>query len=201
MAFAARPAPGWRPTARPRCGSRSTRARTTSAGAAATPSSSPRRSACGASAWRERGWTVPDWPTRVRRRRSRRRDEAQGPARGDGGARAAARRCDSFGIWMLGPALLKYGTEEQKTRAPAEDRARRDPLVPGLFRAQCRLRPRLAGRRAPRTTATTSSSTARRSGPPTPTRPTGSSAWCAPTPRRRSTPASASCCSTWRRPA
>jgi alkylation response protein AidB-like acyl-CoA dehydrogenase len=30
--------------------------------------------------------------------------------------------------------------------------------------------------------ATTSSSTARRSGPATPTRPTGSSAWCAPTP-------------------
>ena len=48
-------------------------------------------------------------------------------------------------------------------------------------------------RTQPRTRAIISSSTARRSGPPTPTRPTGSSASCAPTRRRRSTRASASC--------
>ena len=61
-----------------------------------------------------RGWTVPDWPTEY----------------GGGGlspaetktlrqemARIGARNpLHSFGISMLGPALLKYGTEEQKKR-------------------------------------------------------------------------------------
>ncbi len=59
-----------------------------------------------------RGWTVPDWPK----------------AYGGGGLdpaetkilreEMARLRCrsplSSFGIWMLGPALLKFGTEEQK---------------------------------------------------------------------------------------
>jgi len=59
-----------------------------------------------------RGWTVPDWPV----------------AYGGGGLTPAqtkalreemtAMKCrnplNSFGISMLGPALLKYGTEEQK---------------------------------------------------------------------------------------
>jgi len=62
----------------------------------------------------ERGWTVPDWPTEY----------------GGGGlspaetkilkqemARIGARNpLMSFGISMLGPALLKYGTKEQKKR-------------------------------------------------------------------------------------
>jgi acyl-CoA dehydrogenase len=62
----------------------------------------------------ERGWTVPDWPREY----------------GGGGLSAAetkilreemaALNCrnplNSFGISMLGPALLKYGTEEQKKR-------------------------------------------------------------------------------------
>ncbi|HEX8622960.1 MAG TPA: acyl-CoA dehydrogenase family protein [Allosphingosinicella sp.] len=62
----------------------------------------------------ERGWTVPDWPTEY----------------GGGGlspaqtkilkqemARIGARNpLTSFGISMLGPALLKYGSEEQKKR-------------------------------------------------------------------------------------
>ncbi|MEO6341006.1 MAG: acyl-CoA dehydrogenase family protein [Caulobacteraceae bacterium] len=60
----------------------------------------------------ERGWTAPEWPK----------------AYGGGGLspaeakvlrqEMAALRCRpplaSFGLWMLGPALLKYGTEEQK---------------------------------------------------------------------------------------
>ncbi len=60
----------------------------------------------------ERGWTVPDWPV----------------AYGGGGLSAAETKVlreemaaiharnplNSFGISMLGPALLKYGTEEQK---------------------------------------------------------------------------------------
>ena len=59
-----------------------------------------------------RGWTVPDWPTEY----------------GGGGLSAAETKVlreemakirarnplNSFGISMLGPALLKYGTEEQK---------------------------------------------------------------------------------------
>ncbi|MFN3433993.1 MAG: acyl-CoA dehydrogenase family protein [Sphingomonas sp.] len=59
-----------------------------------------------------RGWTVPDWPT----------------AYGGGGLSPAETKAlreemaairarnplNSFGISMLGPALLKYGTEEQK---------------------------------------------------------------------------------------
>ncbi len=60
----------------------------------------------------ERGWTVPDWPqqygggglareeTKILRSEMRRI-----------GARSPL---DSFGIWMLGPALLKYGNEKQK---------------------------------------------------------------------------------------
>lgn len=60
----------------------------------------------------ERGWTVPTWPKEY----------------GGGGlskeeafilkeemkAIKARSPLDSFGIWMLGPALLKYGNEEQK---------------------------------------------------------------------------------------
>jgi acyl-CoA dehydrogenase len=61
-----------------------------------------------------RGWTVPDWPKEY----------------GGGGLSAAETKVlreemarirarnplYSFGISMLGPALLKYGTEEQKKR-------------------------------------------------------------------------------------
>ena len=62
----------------------------------------------------QRGWTVPDWPVEY----------------GGGGLSAAQYkvlreemaklRCrsslSSFGIWMLGPALLHFGTHEQKLR-------------------------------------------------------------------------------------
>jgi alkylation response protein AidB-like acyl-CoA dehydrogenase len=62
----------------------------------------------------EKGWTVPDWPA----------------AYGGGGLSPAETKVlkeemraigarsplSSFGISMLGPALLKYGTEEQKNR-------------------------------------------------------------------------------------
>ena len=89
-----------------------------------------------------RGWTVPDWPTEY----------------GGGGlspaetkilkqemARIGARNpLMSFGISMLGPALLKYGNEEQKKLYLTQIAQGRDPLVPGLFRARRRLRPRFA---------------------------------------------------------
>jgi alkylation response protein AidB-like acyl-CoA dehydrogenase len=61
---------------------------------------------------RDKGWTVPDWPKEY----------------GGGGLSAAEHKVlrsemarmgarpplSSFGIWMLGPALLKYGNEAQK---------------------------------------------------------------------------------------
>ena len=62
----------------------------------------------------ERGWTAPEWPAEyggggLSREQAKvlaselRRIEAQ-PA------------LNSFGVWMLGPALLAFGTEEQKKR-------------------------------------------------------------------------------------
>ena len=61
-----------------------------------------------------RGWTAPEWPTEyggggLSREQAKvlaselRRIQAQ-PA------------LNSFGVWMLGPALLQFGTEEQKQR-------------------------------------------------------------------------------------
>ena len=64
-----------------------------------------------------RGWTVPDWP----------KDYGGGglsPAetkvlKEEMAAIGARSPLISFGISMLGPALLKFGTEEQKKRYPA----------------------------------------------------------------------------------
>ncbi|HEY0846253.1 MAG TPA: acyl-CoA dehydrogenase family protein [Noviherbaspirillum sp.] len=60
----------------------------------------------------EKGWTVPEWPREygggglTREQGKVLRQEMQAL-----GCRAPLQ---SFGIWMLGPALLKYGSEEQK---------------------------------------------------------------------------------------
>ncbi len=59
-----------------------------------------------------RGWTVPDWPTQYG-------GGGLSPAetkvlREEMKAIGARAPLNSFGISMLGPALLKYGTEEQK---------------------------------------------------------------------------------------
>ena len=61
---------------------------------------------------RDKGWTVPHWPKEYGGG-GLDREEAQDRAPGDGGDRRAAPLI-SFGISMLGPALLKYGTEAQK---------------------------------------------------------------------------------------
>jgi len=59
-----------------------------------------------------RGWTVPEWPKEYGGG-GLSKDEARILAQEM--RRIGARRpLDSLGIWMLGPALLKYGTEEQK---------------------------------------------------------------------------------------
>ena len=59
-----------------------------------------------------KGWTVPDWPTEY---------GGGGLSRAEAkilGQEMARLRCrsplSSFGIWMLGPALLHFGTEAQK---------------------------------------------------------------------------------------
>jgi alkylation response protein AidB-like acyl-CoA dehydrogenase len=62
----------------------------------------------------ERGWTVPDWP---REYGGGGLTPAQTKILKQEMARIGARNpLYSFGISMLGPALLKYGTEEQKKR-------------------------------------------------------------------------------------
>ena len=66
--------------------------------------------------WLERmaakGWTVPEWP-REYGGASLSRDEAK-VLREEMGKRKCRSPVESFGIWMLGPALLKYGSHEQK---------------------------------------------------------------------------------------
>ena len=66
---------------------------------------------------------------------------------------------------------------------PAAHPHRRRRLVPGLLRAQRRLRPGRTAAPAPTSTATSSASPARRSGPATPASPTGASWSCAPIPQ------------------
>lgn len=59
-----------------------------------------------------RGWTVPDWPTAYG---GGGLSPAESKVLGEEMRRIKARNpLNSFGISMLGPALLKYGTEEQK---------------------------------------------------------------------------------------
>jgi alkylation response protein AidB-like acyl-CoA dehydrogenase len=62
----------------------------------------------------ERGWTAPTWP-REYGGGGLARDEAK-VLREEMRAINARSPLDSFGIWMLGPALLKYGSEEQKQK-------------------------------------------------------------------------------------
>ena len=100
-----------------------------------------------------KGWTAPTWP---RQYGGGGLSPAEGAgARAGAGPHRRAARSTSFGIWMLGPVLLEYANEEQKAEHLPEDRPRRDPLVPGLFRAGRRLRPRRPADPAARTRATT----------------------------------------------
>jgi len=86
-----------------------------------------------------KGWTAPEWPSEYggggldKEQAKVLREELR--------AIGARHPLESFGISMLGPALIKYGTEATKTGAPAENCPRRNPLVPGLQRAGCRQRP------------------------------------------------------------
>jgi len=61
---------------------------------------------------RDKGWTVPDWPKEYG---GGGLDAAEAKVLREEMAAIGARSpLSSFGIWMLGPALLKYGTEAQK---------------------------------------------------------------------------------------
>jgi alkylation response protein AidB-like acyl-CoA dehydrogenase len=59
-----------------------------------------------------RGWTVPEWPTEYGGG-GLSRDEGR-ILRGEMRRLGCRSPLDSFGIWMLGPALLRYGSEVQK---------------------------------------------------------------------------------------
>ncbi len=87
-------------------------ARRTSAGADAAGCSSPSRKSCGSSAASREGLTVPTWPKEYGGAGYSREDAA---ILAEEMQRLRARPpLVSFGISMLGPALLKFGTEEQK---------------------------------------------------------------------------------------
>ncbi len=61
---------------------------------------------------RDKGWTVPDWPKEYG---GGGLDRAEHKVlREEMSAMGARSPLSSFGIWMLGPALLKYGNEAQK---------------------------------------------------------------------------------------
>ncbi|OYU91123.1 MAG: acyl-CoA dehydrogenase [Bradyrhizobiaceae bacterium PARB1] len=61
---------------------------------------------------RDKGWTVPDWPKEYG---GGGLDGAEAKILREEMARIGARPpLSSFGIWMLGPALLKYGNDELK---------------------------------------------------------------------------------------
>ena len=53
-----------------------------------------------------------------------------------------------MGLNWVGPAIMAHGSDEQKP-APAGHRRRRGDLVPGLQRAERRVRPRLAANGGP----------------------------------------------------
>jgi acyl-CoA dehydrogenase len=59
-----------------------------------------------------RGWTVPEWPKEYGGG-GLSREEGR-ILRGELRALGCRSPLDSFGIWMLGPALLRYGSEAQK---------------------------------------------------------------------------------------
>ena len=60
----------------------------------------------------EKGWTVPEWPVEYGGA-GLSKDEAK-ILKAELKAIKARSPLNSFGIWMLGPALLKFGNEEQK---------------------------------------------------------------------------------------
>ena len=90
-----------------------------------------------------------------------------------------------FGLRMCAPGALALRHRRAEAALPAAHLQRRGLLVPGLLGAGLGLGPGLAEDARGARRATTTWSPARRSGPRSRTTPTGSSAWCAPTPDRQ----------------
>ena len=146
--------------------------------------------------WLERmaakGWTAPDWPVEYG---GGGLNKAETKILREEMARINARSpLDSFGIWMIGPALLKFGSEELKQQ-------HLPPIVRGEIRwCQGYSEPGsgsdLAGLQAKgKTAATTLLPMARKSGPPMQISATGCSACCAPTLKQKNRWVSALCSS------
>ena len=135
--------------------------------------------------WLERcaakGYTVPDWPKAYGGAGLiRRRNQDLAPGNGKARLPLPAQQLRHLDARASTPEI-RHRRAEGPLSEP--DRARRNPLVPGLFRTGIGQRSRLACRPLARTRAIIGSSTARKSGPATPTRPTGFSASSAPTRR------------------
>ncbi len=141
-------------------------------GAAARPRSRIRSRSSGSTRMAARGFTAPTWPK-----------EYGGAGLSNAEARVLQQELGrlkarpalmSFGIWMLGPVLLEYATEEQKKKFLAADRA---PVKSAGARVIPSPAPVPISRGfAPRAVDKGESlarQTARKSGRPMPTRPTG----------------------------
>ena len=98
--------------------------------------------------------------------------------------------------YQVGPAIIEFGGEDLKKKFLSATANQEILWCQGFFRAQRRLRPCLPPDRRHRRRRRLPQSTAKRSGPPRPTAPTTSTSSRAPTPRRPSTRASPTSCST-----
>ena len=133
-------------------------------------------------------------------RRPERAPDGAGDRRRGDGARERAGRGQRAGLGLVGPTIIHHGTEEQKQRYVRNIlTATRSGASSTPSRTRGPTWPRCSP--APRSTATSSSSTGRRSGPAARMKPTGASCWRAPTATRRSTRASPTSSSTCTRPA
>ena len=132
--------------------------------------------------WRRmaaRGWTVPEWP-KAYGGGGLSKDEAR-VLREEMAALHCRSPLDFVRYFDARPRAAEVRQRSAEARAHSENRARRDSLVPGILGTGRRLRSRVAQDARGRSRAITSSSTARRSGPATATRPIGFSVSCAPT--------------------
>ena len=145
-----------------------------------------------------RGWTTPTWPAEY---------GGGGLSEGEGRVLTEEMRrlgcripLKSFGIWMLGPVLLQYGTEAQKREhlpriARGELRWCQGYSEPGAGSDLAAL-----STRAERDGDEYVVNGQKVCGPRTPSAPTTCSVSCAPIRPRPSTKGSASFSSTWHRP-
>jgi len=187
---------GWKPIARQACARPCPTTR--SSGAVAAPSSRTRIRSSGSSVWRRAAGPCRVGPENTAAAGSRPTRRAFSTRRCVGSI--AARRCRASASGCSPPCCSNSAPRSRSRRICRRSRAARSAGA----RATASPRPAPtspASRPAPCRRASISSSTATRCGPPTPTSPTGSSAWCAPIRWRRSMRASASSSSTWPIPA